>query len=118
MKAALLLLLATACATARPPPRLAAVFEDSEQPGEYRADLGPGTREVRGEACRTAIGLPMFVYSGMDLVGWGPGGYRDALAAAQAQAPGATLSDVRADLHLLNIAVYRRECVEITASAH
>jgi hypothetical protein len=116
MKAVALVLLA-GCAAARPPSQLAAIFEQSEQPFGYRADIGAGAREVRGEACRSAIGLPLFVYGGEDLVGWGEAGYRDAMAQAQAQAPAAALSDVRADLKLLNVLVFRRECIEVVASA-
>ena len=117
MRAALLGLLLLGCVTPRPAPRVALIFEDSAQPFEYRGDLGAGGREVRGEACRTALGLPLFVYGGSDLVGWGEEGFRDAMAKAQAQAPGQRLSDVRADLRLLSVLVFRRECIEVTACA-
>jgi hypothetical protein len=93
------------------------VFEDSSAPLEWRADGEPGPREVHGESCRNAIGLPLFLWGGYDLAGWGEAGYRDAVAQAQAQAPGATLSDVRADLRFVNILVFRRECLEVTAAA-
>jgi len=72
---------------------------------------------VRGEACRNAFGLPLFLWGGPDLAGWGEAGFREAVTRAQEQAPGATLSDVRADLHLINILVVRRECVVVTAAA-
>jgi hypothetical protein len=92
------------------------VFEDSSAPMEWRADLGAGTREVHGESCRSAIGLPLF-WGGWDVAGWGDAGYRDAVAKAQAQAPGTTLSDVRADVHFVNILIWRQECLEVTAAA-
>ena len=100
----------------RPRP-VALVFEDSSAPFEWRADLGSAPREVHGESCRNAVGLPLFLWGGRDLVGWGEAGYRDAVAQAQAQAPGAKLSDVRADVRFVNILVFRRECLEVTASA-
>jgi hypothetical protein len=93
------------------------VFEDSSAPFEWRADIGAAPLEVHGESCRNAIGLPLFLWGGYDLAGWGEAGYRDAVAQAQAQAPGRTLSDVRADVRFVNILVFRRECLEVTASA-
>ena len=117
MKASILCaLFLTGCAGIRPQP-LGVVFEDSSAPLEYRADQGAGQREVTGQACRNAIGLPLFLWGGQDLAGWGDAGYRDAVAKAQAQAPGSTLSDVRADLRFVNILVWRQECLEVTAAA-
>jgi len=100
----------------RPRP-VALVFEDSSAALEWRADTGSAPREVQGEACRNAFGLPLFLWCGPDLAGWGDAGYRDAVAKAQAQAPGSTLSDVRADVHFINILVWRKECVVVTAAA-
>jgi len=108
-------LLLAGCAT--PQPRVAQIFEDSSFPIAYRAAIGTASREVRGEACRNAFGLPLFLWGGPDLAGWGEAGFRDAIARAQEQAPGTTLSEVRADLHLINILVVRRECVVVTAAA-
>ena len=96
---------------------------DVSAPLDYRADLGGGGREVRGEACQTGIFSPLLtrtkpvrVLGEVSVVG-GDGGYRDALADAQAQVPGATLTDVRADLHQLAIlTVFRRDCLVVTAS--
>ena len=99
------------------PHRVAIVFEDSSAPLEWRADTESGPREVRGESCRNAFGLPLFLWGGWDLAGWGDAGYRDAVAKAQAQAPGATLSDVRADVRFVNILIFRKECLEVTAAA-
>lgn len=99
------------------PYRVALVFEDSSAPLEWRADTGAAAREVRGESCRNAIGLPLFLWGGSDLAGWGDAGYRDAVAKAQAQAPGRTLSDIRADVRFRNILVWRQECLEVTAAA-
>jgi hypothetical protein len=117
---ALLLCCPLVCACAgsvmRPRP-VGLVFEDSSAPLEWRADMGSAPREVHGESCRNAIGLPLFVWGGPDLVGWADSGYRDAVAQAQAQAPGTTLSDIRADVRFVNILVFRRECLEVTAAA-
>jgi len=99
------------------PRQIGLVFEDSSAPFEWRADTGAAPREVHGESCRNAVGLPLFLWGGQDLVGWGESGYRDAVAQAQAQAPGSTLSDVRADVRFVNILIFRRECLEVTASA-
>jgi hypothetical protein len=93
------------------------IFEDSSAPLEWRADTRAAPREVHGESCRNAIGLPLFWWGGQDLIGWSEAGYRDAVANAQAQAPGKTLSDVRADLRFINVLVFRRECLEVTAAA-
>ena len=115
---ALLLLPLLACvpgASLRPRPAL--VFDDSAAPVEYRAPVKAGSREVRGEACRETLGLPLFLYGGFDAVGWGQEGYRDAVERAQAQAPGQTLTDVSADIHFTNVLIWREECVVVTAAA-
>lgn len=111
-------LLVCGCAgSAIRPNGIALVYEDSSAPLEWRADTGAAPREVHGESCRNAIGLPLFIWGGRDLGGWGDAGYRDAVAKAQAQAPGSTLSDVRADVRFRNILVWRQECLEVTAAA-
>ena len=99
------------------PQRIALAVEDSSAPIEWRADTGVAPRQVRGESCRNAIGLPLFLWGGYDLAGWGEAGYRDAVAKAQAQAPGSTLSDVRADVRFVNVLIWRKECLEVTAAA-
>lgn len=92
----------------------ATIYEDVSAPLAYRAELRPGVREVRGEACQTGIFVPGTAAS----VAWGDGGYRDAVRQAQAQAPGAPLGDVRADLHVVSIlTIFRRQCVVVTAAA-
>ena len=93
------------------------IFEDASTPIDYRADILPAEREVHGESCRNAVGLPLFLFGGFDFVGWDEAGYRDAVANAQAQAPGTTLTDVRADMHFINVLVFRRECLVVTAAA-
>jgi hypothetical protein len=101
------------------------LFADVSAPLDYRADLGEvAGREVRGEACQSGIFIPLLTATqpvrvyGEASIAWGEGGYRDALKQAQAQAPGATLTDVRADLHQLSIlTVFRRDCLVVTASA-
>ena len=113
---ALLLLLCAGCAG--PMSRVlgpATVYEDVSAPLEYRADLGGGTREVRGEACQMGIFLPVIPAS----VAWGEGGYSDAVREAQAKAPGALLTDVRADLHEISIlTIFRQRCLVITAAVN
>ena len=42
--------------------------------------------------------------------------YRDAVSKAQEQAPGRSLNNLRADLHVTNILVFRRECLVVTAA--
>jgi hypothetical protein len=118
--AALSALLLCGCAgpILRAPQRIALFVEDSSAPLEWRADMGPAPREVHGESCRNAVGLPLFIWGGWDLVGWSEAGYRDAVAKAQAEAPGAVLTDIRADVRFVNILVFRRECLEVTAAAH
>ena len=118
MKALLLsglLLCGCAGSVIRPQP-VALVFEDGSAALEWRADTGGSPREVHGESCRNAVGLPLFLWGGWDLVGWGEAGYRDAVAKAQAQAPGSTLSDVRADVRFINVLVWRKECLQVTAA--
>ena len=111
-------LLVYGCAGAVIRPRPALVFDDgSPAPLSWRADTGSAPREVHGESCRYAVGLPLFLWGGWDLIGWAHDGYRDAVAQAQAQAPGSTLSDVRADIRFLNVLVFRKECLEVTAAA-
>jgi hypothetical protein len=117
VKALLLVVLCAGCATPAVPSLLgpATVYEDVSAPLAYRADTHRGAREVRGEACQTGIFLPVIPAS----VAWGDGGYRDALRQAQAQAPGAVLTDVRADLHVLAIlTIFRRQCLVVTAGAN
>jgi hypothetical protein len=99
------------------PRQVAVIYEDSSAGLEWRADVESAPREVHGEACRKAIGFPLFLFGGTDLGGWGDAGYRDAVAKAQAQVPGRTLTDVRADVRFVNILIWREECLEITAAA-
>lgn len=94
----------------------ALIFEDGSVPLEYRADTSVGQRQVQGESCRNAIGFPLFIYGGQVLAGWGEAGYRDAIRKAQEQAPGAALTDVRADVHFINVLIFRRECLVVTAA--
>lgn len=116
MKQAIALLLCASCAG----PGLgrvlgpATVYEDVSAPLAYRADAARGAREVRGEACQTGIFVPGTPAS----VAWGDGGFREAVQHAQAQAPGAALTDVRADLRIVSVlTIFRRQCVVVTAAA-
>ena len=79
----------------------------------YRIGAARSPRRVLPQRRRPAS----FLVGGYDLAGWGDAGYRDAVAKAQSQAPGSTLSDVRADLHFINILVWRQECLVVTAAA-
>jgi hypothetical protein len=91
------------------------IFEDSSGPLLYRGDVRRGTREVRGESCRRGLVFPSpFATLSVD---WGEGGYREALRKASDAAHGAPLSDVRADLHLTGILIWREECLVVTAQA-
>jgi hypothetical protein len=91
------------------------IFEDSSGPLLYRGEVRRGTREVRGESCRQGLVFPTpFATLSVD---WGEGGYREALRKASAEAQGAPLSDVRADLHLIGILIWREECLVVTAQA-
>jgi hypothetical protein len=91
------------------------IFEDSSGPLLYRGDVRRGTREVRGESCRQGFVVPApFATVSID---WGDAGYREALRKASEVAQGAPLSDVRADLHLTGILIWRKECLVVTAQA-
>ena len=91
----------------------APIYEDVSAPLEYRADTRRGPREVRGEACQTGI----FVPGTLAAIAWGDGGFREAVQQAQAQAPGAALTDVRADLRVFSVlTIFRKQCVVVTAS--
>ena len=97
------------------PQPLGVVFEDSTGPLLYRGDVRGGTREVRGEACRQGLALP--VTNTTLSVAWGEAGYREALRKASEAAHGAPLSDVRADLRQTGILIWRQECLVVTAQA-
>lgn len=91
----------------------ATIYEDVSAPLEYRADTRRGSREVQGEACQTGLFFPGTPAS----IAWGDGGYREAVQQARAQAPGAALTDVRADLRVLSVlTIFRRQCVVVTAA--
>ena len=111
-----LALLATGCLPRLTFPQpIGVIFEDSSGPLLYRGDVRRGTREVRGESCRQGFALPTsFAPLSID---WGEGGYREALRKASDEAHGAPLSDVRADLHLTGILIWRTECLVVTAQA-
>jgi hypothetical protein len=107
-------------------------FQDSIGPLSYRAPLGSEgpPREVRGEACQSALTLPVgLVWAAIKAGstaraaaflggGWGDGGYSVAASRALAGTPGARLTNVRADLHTrIILGVWRQQCVQITAEA-
>ena len=91
------------------------IFEDTSGPLLYRGEVRRGTRDVRGESCRQGLVLPS-PFATLS-INWGEGGYREALRKASDEAHGAPLSDVRADLHLTGILLWREECLVVTAQA-
>ena len=108
------------------------VYQNSSGPLSYRAAVAePGEpRAVRGEACQSAITLPVglvwaAIKSGNTALapgflsgGWGEGGYAEAVADALSDAPGARLVDVRADLRTkIILGIWRQQCVRVTALA-
>ena len=112
------------------PPLVA--YQSSSGPLSYRAAAAEpgGLRAVRGEACQSAITLPVglvwaAVKSGNTALapaflsgGWGEGGYAEAVSNALADTPGARLVDVRADLQTkIILGIWRQQCVRITALA-
>ncbi|MFT3915253.1 MAG: hypothetical protein QM704_14380 [Anaeromyxobacteraceae bacterium] len=117
MRPLLLALLALPAAGCLPrlafPQPVGVLFEDSAGPLACRGDVGAGTRDVRGEACRRGLAVP--VPSATLSVAWGEGGYREALRKASEAANGAPLSDVQVDLHQTGILFWREECLVVTA---
>jgi len=104
------------CAGCVPPNVLgpATVFEDVVAPLDYRGELAKPGEEVRGEACQMGIFVPVIFAS----IAWGAGGYAAAIRDAQAKAPGALLTDVRADMHSISVlTIFRQQCVVVTAAA-
>jgi hypothetical protein len=112
------------------PPLVA--YQSSSGPLSYRAAVAEpgGLRAVHGEACQSAITLPVGLVwaaftsgntalaAGFLSGGWGSGGYVEAVADALSDAPGARLVDVRADLQTkIILGIWRQQCVRITALA-
>lgn len=110
------------------------LYHGSTGPLSYEAptlrDGGASLRAVSGEACQYSIVLPIPT-GGVTVpdqgkatgvvqlgVGWGNGGYANAMANAEKEARGEPLVDIRADRHFTTVLwIYRRDCVEIHASA-
>jgi hypothetical protein len=107
-------------------------YQDSTGPLSYRTPLGGdgAPREVRGEACQSALTLPVgLVWAAIKAGsparaaaylggGWGDGGYSAATSRALAKTPGMRLTNVRADLRTkIILGVWRQQCVQITAEA-
>src|SRR2546428_507253 len=89
------------------------IYADVKTPLAYRAPTAveakaAGAADVEGTACNQAV---------LGLVAWGDGGYAAAVADAKARSGATTLSDVRADVRFINILVWRKECLEVTAAA-
>jgi hypothetical protein len=108
------------------------LYQDSVGPLSYRAQpVGSApAREVRGEACQSALTLPVgLVWAAIKAGntayataflsgGWGEGGYAEALSSALKDAPNARLVNVRADLHTrIILGIWRQQCVRLVASA-
>jgi hypothetical protein len=113
-------------------PPLLVLYQNSVGPLSYRSQpVGSGpAREVRGEACQSAITLPVgLVWAAIKAGntayataflsgGWGEGGYAEALASALKSAPNSRLVDVRADLNTkVILGIWREQCVRVVASA-
>jgi hypothetical protein len=107
------------------------VYQDATGPLAYRSvPVSPGPlREVRGEACQSAITFPLaLVWGAIESgnpanasaflsAGWGNAGYAEAVASARQSAPHAPLVNVRADLHTrIILGVWRQECVCVVGS--
>lgn len=111
------------------PPLVA--YQESTGPLSYRSTpvaTGP-LREVRGEACQSAITLPIglawaAIKSGSTAnaaaflsTGWGEGGYDEAVSDALRSAPNARLANVQVDLHTrIILGVWRQQCVRVVGS--
>lgn len=108
------------------------VYQNSVGPLAYRSQsVGSGpAREVRGEACQSAVTLPVgLVWAAIKAGntayataflsgGWGEGGYAEALSSALKSAPNARLVNVRADLNTrIILGIWRQQCVRVVASA-
>jgi hypothetical protein len=110
------------------------VYQNSVGPLSYRSEAaGEGlapVREVRGEACQSALTLPVglvvaAIKSGNTALataflsgGWGEGGYAEAVSSASRSAPNARLVNVRADLNTrIILGIWRQQCVRVVASA-
>lgn len=112
------------------------VYQDSEGALDYHAPAGADVgkalpvAQVQGKACQYGITIPFGPLvaiggTGGDIAGalggasagWGEGGYREAIAQAEAKAGGGRLFDVRADMNVVSIlGIWREECVVVTAS--
>lgn len=108
------------------------LYQNSVGPLSYRSQpVGAGpSREVRGEACQSALTLPVgLVWAAIKAGnaayapaflsgGWGEGGYAEALSSALKSAPNARLVNVRADLNTrIILGIWREQCVRVVASA-
>jgi hypothetical protein len=106
-------------------------YQNSTGPLSYRATSASaaGLREVQGESCQSALTFPVAlawaaIESGSAAnaaaslsVGWGEGGYAEAVANALQSAPRARLVSARADLHTrVILGVWRQQCVRIVGS--
>jgi hypothetical protein len=106
-------------------------YQDSLGPLSYRSpSVGPASdREVRGEACQSAVTLPFgLVWAAIKAgnpafapaflgVAWGEGGYAQALSAALKSAPNARVVNVRADLNTkIILGIWRQQCVRLVAT--
>jgi hypothetical protein len=110
-----------------------AVYQNSVGPLSFRSQAAAGSapaREVRGEACQSALTLPVglvwaAIKSGNTAYapgflsgGWGEGGYAEAVSSAAKSAPNALLVNVRADLNTrIILGIWRQQCVRVVASA-
>jgi hypothetical protein len=132
------LLLVCACASPTIATQPSTVFQSTTDATQYRSPTprdakGPvRSPDVSGTACRTMLAFPsappgvflgsntvmqLLPWNALSIV-WGDDGYATAVARAREAARGATLVDVRVDLRTTAVlGIWRRECVEVHASA-
>src|SRR5437763_919924 len=89
------------------------IYADVKTPLAYRAPTAveakaTGAANVEGTACNQAE---------LGWVAWGDAGYAPAVADAKTRSGATELADIRADTTGLNILIFRRECLMVTAAA-
>jgi hypothetical protein len=93
------------------------LYQNSTGPASYHSPVGNDAGKavtptrVTGEACQSGIYIPILG------VGWGQGGFAEAIEAAGLKVPGRMLYDIQADLKTTMIlSIWRRQCVVVNAA--